>query len=306
MTPAISVQHLTKTYGRTRALDDLSLTVAAGEFYGFLGPNGAGKTTTIRVITGMVRADSGDVLVNGVTADRRSTIARSIGVVPESRGFYDWMTAAEYLDFFAGLYGSHEPDLARTLLEAVGLPASRDDRVGTFSRGMRQRLGLARALVNRPKVLFLDEPTLGLDPQGQRDTQDLFRRLNAEGVTVFLSSHLLHEVASLCTRVAVVNQGRLVAEGTVAELRRQTGLQTGYRVKLAAGQAAPDFGPFRDRARSCEAAGEFVFDGDLEAANELLAFLHARKLQVLEFGPEEEDLTGVFLALTRRASEAGR
>ena len=216
MNLAIKTENLTKLYGKTKAVDNLTLNVAAGDFFGFLGPNGAGKTTTIRIITGILKPDEGKVTVGE---------RKIIGVMPESRGFYEWMTAGEYLSFFAKLYGDKNADkTADEKLALVGLSSKKNSKIGTFSRGMKQRVGLARAIINNPKVLFLDEPTLGLDPQGQEDIKVLLKKINGEGTTIFLSSHLLNEVAELCSHLAIINQGRLVAEGTLEQLRNKTNL----------------------------------------------------------------------------------
>ena len=230
MSEIITAKNLTKSYGGRVAVDHIDLTVAAGEFYGFLGPNGAGKTTTIRMLTGIIEPDEGDVSVGGYPSNDKGSIASVIGVVPEGRGFYEWMTAVEYLEFFADLYGMNPDEKKKridSLLEKVGLNARRNSRVGTYSRGMKQRLALARALVHQPKILFLDEPTLGLDPQGQEDIQRLLKDLNKEGITVFLSSHLLNEVSNLCSRIVILHGGRIVANGTLEQLRAKTSLQSG-------------------------------------------------------------------------------
>ncbi len=226
MNEIIAAENLTKSYGFAKAVDGLNLRVQEGEFFGFLGPNGAGKTTTIRMLTGIIRPDSGKVAIDGLSPDEKESAARVIGVVPESRGFYDWMTAVEYLSFFANLYGVKEPEKRiNDLLLEVDLFKRKKSRIGTYSRGMRQRLGLARALVNNPKILFLDEPTLGLDPQGQEDIQRLLKKLNAGGVTVFLSSHLLNEVANLCSRIGIINNGKMIAEGTIDEIRQKSKME---------------------------------------------------------------------------------
>ncbi len=217
MNLAIRTENLTKFYGKTKAIDNLTLNVEAGDFFGFLGPNGAGKTTTIRIITGILKPDKGRVSVGE---------RNIIGVMPESRGFYEWMTAGEYLSFFARLYGDKDADkTTEAKLALVGLSSKKNSRIGTFSRGMKQRVGLARAIINNPKVLFLDEPTLGLDPQGQEDIKVLLKKINGEGTTIFLSSHLLNEVAELCSHMAIINHGRFVAEGTLEELRNKAKLQ---------------------------------------------------------------------------------
>ncbi len=227
MIEAIIADRLTKHYGATMAVDTLQLHVRQGEFFGFLGPNGAGKTTTIRMLTGVVNPDEGNILINNFSIKDKSNIARTIGVLPESRGFYDWLTGAEYLDFFARLYGITERDSVAVLLERVGLTAQRKKKISAYSRGMRQRLGLARALINKPSILFLDEPTLGLDPRGQQDVQNLLRSLNQDGMTIFYSSHLLNEVSELCSRIAILDKGKIVAEGTLNELRQQADRQAG-------------------------------------------------------------------------------
>ena len=209
-------------------MDGLNLHIKKSEFFGFLGPNGAGKTTTIRMITGILTPDHGTIRIDGHPLEDKQKIASVIGVIPESRGFYEWMTAVEYLGFFADLYGiagKEKEERINLLLAEVDLIKRKNSRIGTYSRGMRQRLGLARALINNPQILFLDEPTLGLDPQGQEDIQLLLKKLNAKGVTVFLSSHLLNEVSNLCSRIGIINNGTLVAEGTIHELQEKTKLK---------------------------------------------------------------------------------
>ena len=219
----IDIKDASKSYGDRTAVRGLSLSVAKGEFFGFLGPNGAGKTTTIRMLTGILSPDAGSITVAGKPVSDKLHRAGKIGVLSESKGLYEWMTGKEFLSFFAGLYGIAEADeVAEKLLAEVGLKDRGDSLVGSYSRGMKQRLKLARALVNEPDILFLDEPTLGLDPQGQDSIQRLLQSLNDKGVTVFYSSHLLHEVSRLCTRMAVIDKGVLVAEGTLDDMRRRT------------------------------------------------------------------------------------
>ena len=228
MSAIISIKNLSKSYGGKKAVDGLNLEIQQGEFYGFLGPNGAGKTTTIRMITGILQGDEGEIAVDGSSVSDKKHVAKLLGVVPESRGFYEWMTASEYLYFFANLYGvpkKNQERLITALLSEVDLLKRRNSTIGTYSRGMKQRLGLARALINDPKILILDEPTLGLDPQGQLMMQQLLKRLSGTGVTIFLSSHLLDEVSRLCSRIGILHQGRLIAEGTVDELKQKTNMK---------------------------------------------------------------------------------
>jgi ABC-type multidrug transport system ATPase subunit len=228
MSEIISITNLSKSYGHHKAVDGLNLHIQKGEFYGFLGPNGAGKTTTIRMITGILKPDSGEIVVSGHSLSEKKAIAKLLGVVPEGRGFYEWMTANEYLHFFADIYGVAKIDQEEriaSLLTQVDLTKRRNSRIGTYSRGMRQRLGLARALINTPEILLLDEPTLGLDPEGQESIQELLQKLNKDGVTIFFSSHLLDEVSRLCTRLGILQNGRLITEGTVKEIGEKANMK---------------------------------------------------------------------------------
>ncbi len=229
LTDIITVEKLSKSYGNRKAVDDLTLHIQAGEFFGFLGPNGAGKTTTIRMLTGVLKPDQGKVVIDQhILPIHKKEVSQIIGVKPESRGLYDWMTTTEYLYFFARLYGIGEDRLKEHVdahLSQVGLNDRKKSKIGTFSLGMRQRLGLARTLINNPKILFLDEPTLGLDPQGQEDVQQLLKKLNRQGVTIFLSSHLLNEISNLCTRIGIIDNGKLIVEGRIDDLEKMPELQ---------------------------------------------------------------------------------
>jgi ABC-2 type transport system ATP-binding protein len=227
---------LTKEFGGRQAVDDLSLVVEEGDIFGFLGPNGAGKTTTIRLLTGLLSPTAGRAMVARVDATRYpQAVKRIVGVLPESQGYYGWMTGREYLEYFGSLYGiSRARSRAGELLAAVGLAKRARTPVSGYSRGMRQRLGIARAMVNSPRVLFLDEPSLGLDPRGQREINELIKTLNREeGVTVFLSSHLLSEVEGLCSRFAILREGQLVAGGDRYELEERLGRSRRMRLEVS-------------------------------------------------------------------------
>jgi ABC-2 type transport system ATP-binding protein len=217
---AIRTQDLSKTYGQVRALDGLTLTVETGTVFGFLGPNGAGKTTTMRLLTGLARPCGGQAWVAGQEIGRDGQAAARIGYLPEEPAFYPWLTPAELLDHVGRLFGlSAQERRARSdeLLDLVGLSAVRKRRIGGFSRGMRQRLGLAQALVNRPEVLLLDEPVSALDPAGRKEVLELIGRLGSQ-CTVFMSTHILEDVERVCDTVAILNHGRLVVEAPQAEL----------------------------------------------------------------------------------------
>jgi ABC-2 type transport system ATP-binding protein len=218
---AIRIEGLTKKFGQVQALAGLSLAVEAGSVYGFLGPNGAGKTTTIRILAGLARADAGRAWVDGVeaTADPRQ-VSRRIGYLPQDPSFYPWMTAREFIDYVARVFGLPDAErAARTeeLLELAGLTEAADRRIGGYSGGMGQRLGIAQALVNRPPVLLLDEPVSGLDPGGRRELLQLIERLRGQ-CTVFMSTHILADVERVCDTVGIINRGRLVVEAPQEEL----------------------------------------------------------------------------------------
>jgi ABC-2 type transport system ATP-binding protein len=236
VTAAIEARGVAKRYGSLVAVEDLSFSAATGEILGVLGPNGAGKTTAIRVLTTILEPTRGEFQVAGAPHTRPAEIRARIGVLPESAGYPERQTGEEYLRYHARLYGQSRAragDVARSLLEEVGLGDRRGSLISTYSRGMRQRLGIARTLVNQPRVVFLDEPTLGLDPAGQRQVLGMVRRIAGErGATVLLCTHLLAEVEETCSRVLILNRGRVVAEGTVAEVARRAAAPRSGRIRV--------------------------------------------------------------------------
>lgn len=222
---ALQAQGLKKAYRGVVAVESLDLEVETGTILGFLGPNGAGKTTVIRMLSTVLRPDAGWFAVAGVPQDQPVEIRRRVGVLPESAGYPPGQTGEEWLSFHAELFGRPQDDAratARRLLGEVGLAERGGSLISGYSRGMRQRLGIARALINDPQVVFLDEPTLGLDPTGQLQVLELMTRIAREhGVTVVLSTHLLAEVEQACDRVLILNRGHIVAQGTVAEVAQR-------------------------------------------------------------------------------------
>jgi ABC-2 type transport system ATP-binding protein len=233
----IAVRGLRKLYGRVPAVDGIDLAIARGEIFGLLGPNGAGKTTTILMLMGLTEADAGTIEVDGFDPMREPLeVKRRVGYLPDAVGFYDNLTARQNLFYTARLAG-----LARTeaqaridaALKRVDLGDVADHKVATFSRGMRQRLGLAEVMMKRAEVAILDEPTSGLDPQATYELLDMIRGLKAENVAVLISSHLLDRVQAICDRVALFSHGKIALEGTVGELSRQV-LGGGYSVEIEA------------------------------------------------------------------------
>ncbi|MCK6557380.1 ABC transporter ATP-binding protein [Candidatus Binatia bacterium] len=231
----IELVGLTKCYGRTVAVDDLNLTVAPGEVFGFLGPNGAGKTTTIRMMMGLLRPTRGAVRLGGYDLAVDPVAAKQLcGFVPDRPHVYEKLTGAEFLDFVAGLYGVEAASIASRrgeLLEMFDLLGWADELVESYSHGMKQRLVMAAALVHAPRLLIVDEPMVGLDPRGARLLQRTFAELAREGVTVFMSTHSLGVAEETCDRIGIVNQGRLIAVGTVEELRRLAGSHADARLE---------------------------------------------------------------------------
>ncbi|TCN37653.1 ABC-2 type transport system ATP-binding protein [Kribbella orskensis] len=255
-TLALEATGLRKSYGGVVAVNSVELAVEAGVVLGFLGPNGAGKTTVIRILSTILRADAGTFAVSGIPHTDPVEIRRRIGVLPESAGYPLGQTGQEWLTFHAQLFGRplvEARETAHRLLAEVGLADRGGSLISAYSRGMRQRLGIARALVNDPQVVFLDEPTLGLDPAGQRQVLDLVARIAKEyGVTVILTTHLLVEVEQVCDQVLILNHGRVVAEGTVAEVARRA--------------AAPRRGLVSVRAEQRERAVELLAGSGLQAS----------------------------------------
>jgi len=233
----IEAEGLTKTYGRKVAVDHISFTVGRAEIFGLLGPNGAGKTTTILMLLGLTDISDGKINVLGFDPAREPlSVKRRVGYLPDEVGFYEQLSAADNLRYTARLIGFRSIDREKRIAEAldrVGLAEFADNRVGTFSRGMRQRLGLAEILMKGAQIAILDEPTSGLDPHATSELLGIIRRFKAEGVSVLLSSHLLERVQSVCDRVALFSAGRIALIGSVSELGR-TVLGAGYVVDIEA------------------------------------------------------------------------
>jgi ABC-2 type transport system ATP-binding protein len=265
--PALWCDGLRKRYGRRQAVDGVSLTVGRGEVVGLLGPNGAGKTTVIKMLLGLVRPDAGEVMVLGRPGGDPSARAR-VGYLPELFRYQPWLTAAEVLALHVRLAGAHIPEAEQHgCLELVGLGTRTGDRVGGFSKGMQQRLGLAVALVARPELVVLDEPTSALDPLGRADVRDVVLSLKERGVAVLLNSHLIGEVERVCDRVVVLDHGRVAASGTLAELLGQrevrlhlTGVVPAVETRLAAAGPVEREGEWFTVALAAEDDGTAVPD----------------------------------------------
>jgi ABC-2 type transport system ATP-binding protein len=297
----VSARGLVKVYGELVAVDHVDLTVEKGDVFGYLGPNGAGKTTSLRMLLGLIRPTEGSIRLFG--RDPHIVGAKALHDVAgfvEGPTFYPYLTARRNLRLLAA-YDEGEPRSKRArieeLLELVELRDRGDDKVGGYSHGMRQRLGIAAALLREPKLLLLDEPTTGLDPAGMRDMRDLVRRLASEGITVLLSSHLLGEVEELCNRVAIIRKGRIVYEGQLQDLLATAA--TGYRLRS----------PQPDRARALllnqpgirevvSVDGALRFQADEDAVAALSIALGQARIGVTALVPETASLEELFLGMT--------
>jgi ABC-2 type transport system ATP-binding protein len=241
----IEVRELVKEYGSFRAVDGVSLEVGPGQIHGFLGPNGAGKTTTIRIIAGLLKPSSGSVVVNGHDLAREPGPAKaSLGFIPDRPFLYEKLTAGEFLRFHAGLYGLDGDGLARRiseLLELFELARWEGELIESFSHGMKQRLVMCSAFLHRPRAVVVDEPMVGLDPRGARLIKEVFRHMSSQGVAILMSTHTLEVAQEMCDRISIIQGGRIIARGTVDELRALAGSEDGQLtpvfLKLTGGSA---------------------------------------------------------------------
>jgi ABC-2 type transport system ATP-binding protein len=293
----VEVRGLVKRYGELTAVDGVDLTVNSGDVYGYLGPNGAGKTTSLRMMLGLIRPSAGTVRLFGRDPNESIQALEGVAGFVEAPAFYPYLTGRRNLELLAAFDGYDAPTRIDEALDAVELADRARDRVGGYSHGMRQRLGIAAALLRDPKLLLLDEPATGLDPAGMRDMRLLIRRLADQGMTVVLSSHLLGEVEEVCNRVAIVRTGKIVYEGTIDELARGAG--TAYRLAST------------DNARAIEicrrqrgisdvgtAHGRILFTCDEIAAGELSRALVLEGVLIHELAPQTVTLEDLFFSLT--------
>jgi ABC-2 type transport system ATP-binding protein len=310
----IETRALVKKFGKFTAVNELSLQVPAGSIYGFVGPNGAGKTTTMRMLTTLTRPTSGEAFVAGHSvATEPRAVRRAIGYMPDEFGVYDDMRVWEYLDFFAACYDIPESErrrLIEDLLELVDLSHRRDDMVDKLSRGMKQRLSLARTLAHDPAVLILDEPASGLDPRARVEIRELLVELSRMGKTIFFSTHILADVSEICTHIGIVEAGQMIAQGSMDEMRAQLQphreitvtlrdeasvarikeVASGVPGVLGVTDLEPKSGRFRVRVD---------FAGDDDGVADLNAKIAAAGIAILGFAEETKDLEAMFMRVTK-------
>ena len=293
----IQTDGLTKRYGSISAVDNLSIQVRRGHVYGLLGPNGSGKTTTMGLLLGLLKPTSGTFSLFGESDNLEASLLR-IGAVIETPSFYPYLSGRQNLAYYQGISRRGAPDEIDSLLDQVGLADRADSRFHTYSMGMKQRLGLAYSLLGNPELVFLDEPTNGLDPEGMIEVRELIRNLGDGNRTVLLSSHLLHEVEQVCDSVTILSKGKLIAQGSVAELlhsvgREQVRMKTTDNVKartvLAAFEWVEEVTADKD---------SLIVSAPLERTAELTAALSREEVYVVETAPIQISLEDYFLQVT--------
>jgi len=293
----IQTKNLTKKYGKINAVDNLNLDVKKGDIFGFLGPNGSGKSTTIFMLTGMIEPTSGEAFIDGISVTKDPLeVKRKTGLLPDNVGFYGHLDARRNLEYFSKIYGLSEEERRQRikyLLELVGLDDVTTNTQG-YSKGMKQRLGIAQALISDPPVLFLDEPTAGLDPQMTHQYREIIRNLNKEGKTIFFSSHILPEVKAICKTLGILIEGHLVAVGTPDEIKKKFIHSDSYTIRVETIEKLPRL------------AHDDIIDmktdtnhATIEACSDIRDFisttLHSRNVRIRTLYCEEPDLEEIFL-----------
>ena len=304
--PLVDVNNLHVRYGATHAVRGVSFAIAQGDIFGFIGPNGAGKTSTIKVLATLLRPQWGEIFVSGIDVRRDpASVRRKIGYMPDFFGVYDDLTAAEYLHFFAAAYHipmGDRPALIRDVLALTDLTEKHDAPVDGLSRGMKQRLGLARVLLHDPDLLLLDEPASGLDPRARIEMRELLKELQSMGKTIIVSSHILHELAQFCSHIGIIEGGRMVANGSLRDIYRALDLRRNIHVQvtnptaelLAAIRGLPHVTGVEEQSdRIAVQIREELF-----APEDLLDALHNLGARIRMFQPDAMDMETAFMKLT--------
>ncbi|HOM42738.1 MAG TPA: ABC transporter ATP-binding protein [Bacillota bacterium] len=307
----LSIRNLNKRYGKFQAVSDLNLEVAEGEIFGFVGPNGAGKTTTMKIICGLLRATSGEITLDGVDIIQNSRRMKGkIGYMPDFFGVYDDLKVSEYLEFYASIYnikGQERKRITDDLLELVDLGSKREAYVDSLSRGMKQRLCLARSLVHNPRLLVLDEPASGMDPRARFEMKEILKNLKGMGKTIIISSHILPELAELCTSIGIIDQGRMVISGSNEEIMQQVYNKKVVRLKVRdrlddAVLILKEY-PFVDKLVIGENTIQAGFGGGDEEMSRVLSDLISRGIPVVSFAQMDGNLEDVFMKVTKGDDE---
>ncbi|CDM67483.1 ABC transporter related protein [Clostridium bornimense] len=302
----LSIKGLEKTYGDFKALNGLDLTINKGEIFGFIGPNGAGKSTTMKIVSGLLTPDSGEVYVDGIDAIKRNKeLKEKIGYMPDFFGVYDNLKAIEYLEFYGSIYGlsySEGKKIGMDLLELVNLKDKSESYVDGLSRGMKQRLCLARCLMHNPKLLILDEPASGMDPRARFEMKNILKNLREMDKTIIVSSHILSELGEICTNIGIIERGKMVCQGTVEEIMEEAKGNNPLFITVIDGveeaikvlKEIPTIGKVTFDKNKITAS----LSGDEAEAAEVLRTLINRNIKVTSFNKSEGNLEDLFIKLT--------
>lgn len=306
------INNLCKSYGKFKAVDNLSLHIPKGEIFGFVGPNGAGKTTTMKIVSGLLDATSGEVYVGGINAFKNSKeLKRKIGYMPDFFGVYDDLKVMEYLEFYASIYkikGQERTKICNDLLQLVDLSDKREAYVDSLSRGMKQRLCLARSLVHNPDLLVLDEPASGMDPRARVEMKEILRTLKNMGKTIIVSSHILPELAELCTSIGIIEGGKIVISGTVEEIMNKVYNTKTLRIKVLdnleeAINILREYPNLDNIDKTSDTTIEMSIDGDEKHMSTLLKRLIENNIPVVTFNLLDGSLEDVFMRVTATVEE---
>ncbi|HOA80853.1 MAG TPA: ABC transporter ATP-binding protein [Defluviitaleaceae bacterium] len=303
----LEIKNLVKRYGKFTAVNNLSLSINEGEIFGFVGPNGAGKTTTMKIVAGLLKTSSGKVFINGIDATAHpSKLREKIGYMPDFFGVYDNLKVDEYMDFYAGMYKipyKERPTIINNLLELVDLSYKKDAYVDSLSRGMKQRLCLARSLIHNPDILILDEPASGLDPRARVEMKEVLKQLKNLGKTIIISSHILPELAELCTVIGIIENGQIVAHGSVNQIMQKLTQKRVIKIRLLDKmeelitilKEQPDIHDIFEKTDEVE----FDFEGDDNRLALLLKQIMGREIPIVSFYEKEGNLEDIFMKITK-------
>jgi len=303
----IETKNLTKNYGNLTAVDNLNLTIQDGDIFGFIGPNGAGKTTTMRILVTLLEPFGGSAFINGLDVRKDGKkVRRLVGYMPDFMGVYDDLKVFEYLEFFAAAFGierKKRKSIVEGVLELTDLESKKSATVDSLSRGMQQRLGLARVLIHDPKVLILDEPASGLDPRARIEIRELLRELKRMGKTIMISSHILSELEEICDHVGIIEHGQLVFSGTLEEIRPRLGIESKVRVRVADRQdKAVELLSALPQVHQVQVLGDEIavtFHKGKDANGIVARTLVLADLNIISLQPERLKLDDAFLQLTK-------
>lgn len=300
------ILELNKKYGKFTALDSLSMNITENSIFGFVGPNGAGKTTTMKIMAGLLKADSGGIYINGEDILKNpKSIRDKIGYMPDFFGVYDDLKVSEYMDFYAGTYYipyAERGTLIDNLLEVVDLTDKKDTYVDSLSRGMKQRLCLARSLIHDPELIILDEPASGLDPRARVEIKEILKELREMGKTIIVSSHILPELAEMCSEIGIIDHGKLVTQGTVNEIMNRINKKRLVKVKLSNGKEnlirlLKEQSTVKEITENTDNV-EFAFEGTNDNLTSILRNIIMNGIPIYSFAENEGNLEEIFMTVT--------